>query len=550
MDSSLIFEHDKLDANALRVQGLTGVESLSRPFRFEIELVGPSDAGKPALANDFDPRDLLYTDARVGISSTVDMGGGAKAKKTRWFGGLITSVEFADEQLTGWDVIRLVLEPKLTTLLDENWRSRVVLDSSVINLAQTVMKRAWEGIQEEKDFYVEDNLAKRHEKTGAEALKRDVQPEREYVVQYEESDLDFFQRWLEHEGVYYYFEHRDDRERIVFGDSTAGYATLRASYPYRPSGRGSDGARDEVVRRLVRRVTRLPKEVVLHDYNWRTPDKKQLGAPAKVFDRGQGVHREYNDHFKTKAQGEALAKVRSEELTCREELFSGVSSIATFRPGHVFDMTEHPNGKLNQGYLLLEVRHSATQPQTGSGGAGEVKYENSFTAISAEKVFRPARETDWPSIHGVMHAFVDSTEADAVYADLDDQGRYRVRLPFDEDFAKHADGKGSRFVRMAQPFVAAPGEQPASGFHFPLRKGTEVLISHVDGDPDRPVILGAVPNPDFQSPVNADNRHLSALTTPTGNQIVIDDETGNEGMVIRASSGSRVMNYRSIGRTQ
>jgi len=552
MDSALVFEHEKLDANVLHVQELTGVESLSRPFRFQIELIGHSEPGKHALPNDFEPRDLLYTDARVGISATVDMGGGAKAKKTRWFGGLITEVEFADEQVTGRDIVRLVLEPKLTTILDEHWRSRVVLDSSVIPLAETVMKKAWEGIQEDKDYHVTDALAERHEETGKAALKRDVQPEREYVVQYEETDLDFLQRWLEHEGVYYFFEHKDDRERIVFGDTTGGYASLRSSFPYSPLSRAEgDGARDEVVRRLVRRVSRLPKNVMLHDYNWRTPDKKQLAAPCDVSDRGQGTHREYNDHFKTKAQGETLAKVRSEELLCREERFSGQSSVPSFRPGHVFELSEHPNPNLNQAYLLVEVRHSAKQPQTGSGAAaGEVEYENSFEAIPAKTLYRPARDTDWPVIHGVMHAFVDSTESDAIYADLDDQGRYMVRLPFDEGFAEHADGKGSRFVRMAQPFVAAPGEKPASGFHFPLRKGTEVLISHVDGDPDRPVILGAVPNPDFQSPVNQNNRHESSLTTPTGNQIVIDDQEGNEGMVLRASSGSMYSNYRSLGRTQ
>lgn len=548
-DSALIFEHDKLDEYKLRVQELTGVESLSRPFRFAIELVAPSVDGKPALPADFDPREVLYTDCRVGISATVDMGGGAKATKTRWFGGLITEIEFADEQLTGWNVVRLVLEPKATTLLDEHWRSRILLDASVKTLTETVLKAAWDGIQADKDLHFEDSFAERHKETGAPALKRDVQPERAYVVQYEETDLSFLRRWLEHEGVYYYFEHKNDRERLVFGDSTSGYGSLQASYPYRPAGRGSD-TRDEIVRRFVRRVRRLPKQVVLHDYNWRTPEKKQLASEAPVLDRAQGIHREYNDHFKTKGQGEALAKVRSQELLCREEEFSGESQIPGFRPGHVFSLEEHHNAKLNQDYLLVEVRHSAKQAQMDSGGSGEVEYENSFQAIPATQVYRPARETDWPSIHGVMHAFVDSTEDDAIYADLDEQGRYRVRLPFDEGFNDHAGGKGSRFVRMAQPFVAAPGEQPASGFHFPLRKGTEVLISHVDGDPDRPVILGAVPNPDFQSPVNADNRHLSSLTTPTGNQIVIDDEVGNEGMVLRASSGSMYSNYRSLDRTQ
>ena len=550
-DSQLVFEQDKLPAAQLRVQSLIGVESLSRPFRFEIELVAPVEPGKSALGANFDLRDLLYDEARVGISSTQDMGGGAKAKRTRWFGGVITSVTTADEQKVGWDVVRLTLEPKLTTLLSENWRSRVFLDQSVVGLTRVALKAAFPQVKEDVDLRFEDALAKRHQETGAPARTRETQPEREYVVQYEESDFAFVQRWLEHEGIYYYFEHKDERERLVFGDSSGGYSSLRKSFPYRARGSADDRAdRGEVVRKLSRSLRRLPQRVVLHDYNWRTPSKQQLTSFADVLKRGHGTQREYNDHFKTKAQGEALAKVRSQELSCREDIYEGESQVADFRPGHTFDLTEHPQGRYNQTYLLVEVRHHAEQPQTGTGGAGEVQYSNSFQAIPAAATYRPARDTPWPSIQGVMNAFVDSSESDAIYADIDDHGRYRVRLPFDEAFSEHKDGQGSRFMRMAQPFVAAPGEErPASGFHFPLRKGTEVVLGHVDGDPDRPVILAAVPNPDFQSPVTSDNRHESAISTPAGNQIVIDDRQGDEGIKIRSSSGSVFINYRSVGRT-
>lgn len=549
-DSQLTFEHEKLDSNTLRVQSLTGVESLSRPFRFEIELVAPVEPGKSALGSGFDLRELLYEQARVGISSTEDVGGGARARRTRWFGGVITQVTTADEQLVGWEVLRVTLEPKVTTLLRENWRSRVFLDESVVSLTRKSIKAAWEQAKEDQDLRFEEGLSDRHTETGNPARSRDVQPEREYVVQFEESDLDFVQRWLEHEGLYYYFEHKEERERLVIGDSPGGYAALRKAFPYRPAGRGGDTSRDEVVRRLSRSVQRRPKRVVLHDYNWRTPSKQQLACFADVVERGQGTQREYNDHFKTKGQGEALAAVRSQELLCREDVFAGESQVADFRPGFTFDLTEHPLSSMNQSYLLVEVRHRAEQPQTGTGGAGEVQYSNAFQAIPAKATFRPERLTPWPAIKGVMNAFVDSTESDAVYADIDDQGRYRVRLPFDEAFSEHKDGQGSRFMRMAQPFVAAPGaERPASGFHFPLRKGTEILLGHVDGDPDRPVILSAVPNPDFMSPVTSENRSESAIATPSGNQIVVDDREGDEGIKIRSSSGSTFINYRSLGRT-
>ena len=119
--------------------------------------------------------------------------------------------------------------------------------------------------------------------------------------------------------------------------------------------------------------------------------------------------------------------------------------------------------------------------------------------------YRPPRVTALPRILGLMHARVDG-EQDGTPAPIDDQGRYRVLLPFDG--VGELGGRATRWIRRAQVYAG-----PAYGMHFPLHIGTEVLLAHLGGDPDRPVIVGAVPNPATASPVIDANATQSIVRT-------------------------------------
>src|SRR5690606_3629366 len=105
------------------------------------------------------------------------------------------------------------------------------------------------------------------------------------------------------------------------------------------------------------------------------------------------------------------------------------------------------------------------------------------------------------------------------YAELDAEGRYRVRFLFDT--AERGEGQASKPVRMAQPHSGA-----GYGMHFPLRPGVEVALTCVDGDPDRPMISGTVPNPSTASPVAGGNNARNIIRTGGGNEINIADEDG------------------------
>ncbi|HBP20983.1 MAG TPA: hypothetical protein DEA08_24760, partial [Planctomycetes bacterium] len=375
--------------------------------------------------------------------------------------------------------------------------------------------------------------------SGGASPDREVYPQREYVVQYEETDYDFLCRWLEHEGVFFFFENDGTNEKVVFADTMASYKPVvpgASTYPYRPQARsqgaGSDsGKDDEEVLSFGQRVVRQPKKVALNDYNWRNPASR-LSSTRDVFSEGCGHQTEYNDHYKTPEQGAKLAEVRAQEFHCRSQVYHGQSTCRAFRPGRTFELDEHFRSDFNANFLITRVSHEAEQSiNLEASTVTGATYRNDFEAIPADRDWRPERLTEWPSIKGVMNAKIDSV-GPGDYADLDEEGRYLVRIPFDEAHDETPDGECSRRMRMAQPYAGVD-----SGIHFPLLKGTEVLITHVDGDPDRPVIASAVPNPDTHTPVDQGNNRQNRISTTNGNVIVLDDDPDLPGTFKLCASG-------------
>ncbi len=530
-NQSLKFHSEAIAENALLLTRLTGEEELSGLFRFELELVSTD----PKL----DLEAILYQPAKVGVQ--VRLAGGLKT--FRWFAGCLCELQEL-EQGQGWTSYRAVLVPDLWKLTEFH-RSRIFMDVTVDALVSQVLEDSL-GLQPGVDFELKLDRA-----SDGDPKERDVYPQREYLVQFEESDYALTARWLEHEGIFFFFENDGTTEKVVFADSTSHYKPVvpgASTYRYRPQGRSQTTASDgddvqpEEVLAFGCRMSRQPKQVALNDYNWRDPSL-ELGTVQPVADQGVGRQVEYNDHYKTRAQGAKLAEVRAEEWSGRAAIFSGRSTCRAFRPGRTFELDEHFRDDFNQPYLLTRVRHEAEQAiNLEASTVTGANYENSFEAIPADRAFRPERRTPWPAIRGVIHARVETEDEDDPYAHIDEHGRYRLRFPFDERArgdAAHAAGKASRWVRMAQPYAG-----PEAGFHFPLRPGTEVLVAHIDGDPDRPVITGAVPNAETPSVTHEQNRTLNRIRSAGGSGMTIDDNADNPGIVFQDTTGSFVSDRR------
>jgi type VI secretion system secreted protein VgrG len=501
--SQFLFHSDAVGDDTFLVEAFAFREEMSTPFSLEITLLTTKQPDA------ITPEDMIKNEAFFELKHAVALKSGEAGITSRLVYGMVSSFEMV-EKVREYIRCRVVMVPRLWKL-SLNKGSRVYQDADIEKLVGDELKLDPNSLtSEDFEFKLTGNYSPN-----------------EYVVQYNETDLDFVHRWLEAEGIYYYFAHSDEtKDKIVFADSPEGYLSSIGTYRYRPPGElqslsaeGSFGA-EEAVRKFVCHISKLPASVKLRDYNYRKPSVKNEAESKVEESSGVGIVYEYGDHFKTPAEGAAIAKVRSEEIRCREKVFEGMSDIRPLRPGAVFGLEEHFNSEFNGDYVVLSVNHRMKRTFSAAGILGsQVEYDNDFKCIKSDLVFRPERKTEWPVLL-MMNAVVDAGGS-GEYAEIDDQGRYKVKLPFDCSDAK--DGKASRWIRMAQPYAGAN-----MGMHFPLHKGTEVLLTFIDGDPDRPIISAAVPNPETGSPVKGSNQTHCAIHTGGGIRLDMEDADGNQ----------------------
>lgn len=336
---------------------------------------------------------------------------------------------------------------------------------------------------------------------------------REFVVQYQESDLAFVSRLAEHEGITFFFDHESGVDKMVFTDRNDGFRPLvgHENIPFRARGERRDIYRIESTTRVV------PKAHVVHDYNYRIPLVDPTGNADAPSGFGGGIV-EYGAHCKTPEEALQLAQIRAEETESKHRVFALESDLAWIASAGRFTLEGHP--KLGDTeFLITEVVHAGRFPVTIQGGHQEIPYTNTFQALEAAIPYRPARITPKPRIHGVVNGVIahEIEGTESLFARLDDQGRYLVRLMFDTSQAGDRQ-LVSRRIRMAQPHAGAN-----YGHHFPLKPGTEVLIGFIDGDPDRPIILHTAPNPITPSPVANNSAPAHRIKTATGILIEMKD---------------------------
>ncbi len=343
--------------------------------------------------------------------------------------------------------------------------------------------------------------------------------QRDYTVQYNESDLDFVSRLLEDEGVFYFFDHTGEKDKLVLADAVDGIKPV----PQTPavdligasglSHLAKEGEPPDHVARMRRTQRMVTGKAIIKDYNDRTPGVAVIGKAAKP---GQGEDYHYGPQALNTTEAERIAALRAEMHAAGKIHLEGESICRAFRAGMRFELKD-PQGQSHfQGkYTLLRVVHRGDQREGFEGDQEKIIYANTFQCMPADVVFRPSLRTPKPRVHGILSAKVDGV--DGHYAYLDDDGRYHAKLPF--DLSDNKDGQASLPIRMNQPYGG-----PNYGMHFPLHNGNEIVLAFEDGDPDRPIALGTVPNPGNGSPVNKRNPSESIIRTASGHQIRLDDK--------------------------
>ena len=511
----LRFVSPAVPADSLLPHTVQGREALNQPFSYTIDLVAKTSAPE------VDPAAILAQPATLELLQ----GSGSRQGPTTWLPIRGILAEFAE---TGhghdWIRYRARLVPPLWQL-SLTRRTRVHQQRSVPAVVDGLLAAA-----------------------GLPAIAWDLRgryPEREYILQYQEDDLAFFSRLLEAEGIAWYHRHDPGDTVLVATDHSDGWALVAGdpTIPFRPRHRADGGGEEpaaaqdwfqqEVVDDLARRQQRVPQTVAVRAWNDRTPGH-DLTASATIDPDGAGLAVAADDHLADGDASRRLARLRAEEWRCRQTVFTGGGDQRGFRCGHRFTLESHPRQAFAQDYLLTEVRHEITQALDGGSGAGaSTHYANEFRAQPVTQPYRPPLVTPRPVVSGVLQARVEAPGGGG-YAELDAQGRYRVRLMAVP--AEAAAGANSLPVPMAQPHS---GER--HGFHLPLHDQAEVLLAHVAGDPDRPYIAGTVPNPDTPSVVAAANHTQSIWRSAGQHEVRFEDLQGQEELYLHAPRDLRIV---------
>ncbi|MFY9270508.1 MAG: type VI secretion system tip protein TssI/VgrG [Candidatus Manganitrophaceae bacterium] len=322
------------------------------------------------------------------------------------------------------------------------------------------------------------------------SLKKSYEP-REYVVQYRESDLSFLHRLMVQYGIFFLFEHTEEKHIMVIGDDPVVHLPISGASTviFRPP--GVTGLSDEEHLYDYSYSYEIRSEgVLLRDFDFKKP-RVDLSVDARV-DEGGGNGRlmvyDYPGEYRAPVEGSELARVRLEALQATRELGEGGSDCRRLIAGYRFLLDRHDRDELNREYLILSVSHTGSQPQVLEEEAGKEaggRYQNRFQCIPSETPYRPPLPPTRPSIPGLQTATVVGPEGEEIYTD--EYGRIKIQFHWDREGKK--DEKSSCWVRVKQTWAGN-----GWGTLFLPRVGHEVVVEFEEGNPDRPLVTGSVYN--------------------------------------------------------
>jgi type VI secretion system secreted protein VgrG len=493
----------------LQVLEFSGREAISQPFEFELELVSE----RP----DLDLESLLHHSAFLALSQA---GNGIHGQIYRVAQGE------SGKRLSRYHV---TLRPQLAYLAHRT-NQRIFQHLTVEKIISQVLEE--HGIQANAYQF----------QLGS------IYPEREYCVQYDESDLHFVQRLCEEEGIHYHFQHSEQGHVLVFGDDQTPFPKLAPTAYQQDSGLVAD---QPVIKRFGVRVETRASRVTRRDYDFEKP-KLLMEADAKSEFVPDLEDYDYPGRFTERERGKHLSQRTLERHRHDFELAQGESDQTLLVSGHFLAFTDHPRKSWNDLWLLTEIHHQGKQPQVleesvldlpspfgrGAGGEGQDTtdfiqgYRNHFTATPWTVPYRPSLEHPKPRILGSQSAVVTGPAGEEIHC-----AQYgRIKVQFFWDREGQANDKTSCWLRVSSSWA---GDR-YGGIAIP-RVGMEVLITFLEGDPDQPLVTGCLYHKEhvvpYELPANKTRSVFKTLSSPGGggyNEIRIEDKKGEEQIYIHA----------------
>jgi type VI secretion system secreted protein VgrG len=345
----------------------------------------------------------------------------------------------------------------------------------------------------------------------------------EYCVQYNESAFAFVSRLLESAGIFYFFEHADGRHTLVLGDDSSAFADCPGTATVDYGTYGNAPVQNAVLSCTLEEMVIAGKYAV-DDFGFETPSTDLLGSSDSQVATNGTKRRIYQfpGGFTKKDAAEVLAKVRLEEEETPRKVLRGESLAAGFTAGGKTTLQKHYREDANASYVVSRVSHAAM----------EETYTNSFEAFPSANVFRPRRTTRKPVIAGSQTAIVVGKSGEEIWTDQ--YGRVKVQFHWDQ--LGTSDENSSCWIRVAQGWAGK-----AWGSIFIPRIGAEVVVSFLDGDPDRPLITGSVYNAEqtvpYTLPADQTKSTIKSNVSKGGggfNEIRFEDKKDSEEIFVQA----------------
>jgi len=345
----------------------------------------------------------------------------------------------------------------------------------------------------------------------------------EYCVQYNETAFAFVSRLLEDAGIFYTFEHEDGKHTLVLADASSAFTACpgAATVDYATYGVWQQ---QNIVNSCALEQAVIAGKSAVDDFGFETPSTDLMASTdsTKAIDGSKRRMYEYPAGFVKKDAADGKAKLRMEERESPEKTLRGTSFCRAWFPGAKSTLAKHYRDDVNADYAIARVSHNAS----------ENGYSNAFEAFPADLVYRPSRTTRKPVIPGTQTAIVVGKSGEEIWTDK--YGRVKVQFHWDQKGT--SDENSSCWIRVAHGWAGK-----GWGQMFLPRIGQEVVVSFLEGDPDRPLITGSVYNAEqtvpYTLPTDQTKSTIKSNVSKGGggfNEIRFEDKKDSEEVFVQA----------------
>ena len=502
-DNRLIAIYTTLGPDELLLQGFRGTEGISRLFKFDLVMHSEN-------------RSISF-DSVVGKTATIKVV--LQDGQERFINGIIASFSQGGATST--------FASYTATLVPWFWMLTRTNDCRIF-----------------QNMTVPDIIQKLFQEHGFSDFKNKLHGSyktREYCVQYRETTFNFISRLMEEEGIFYFFEHEQDKHTLVMADSPGEFKPCPNQATARYQSGGNVGKTEDIIIEWSIGQEVRPGKYTVDDFNFEKP-LMDLTADVDGKDPRKFEIYDYPGEYETRDEGERLAGIRMEEEQTPQIVISGSSTCRAFTSGYRFDLNDHYRRDLNKPYTLMSVYHSCdagTNYRSSDGGrTSDFAYVNQFQCVPHPLQVRPPRTAPVPVIHGTQTAIVVGPPGEEIY--VDKYGRVKVQFHWDRE-GKY-DDKSSCWIRVSQNWAGKRW-----GAMFIPRIGQEVIVDFVEGDPDRPIITGRVYNaasmPPYDLPAEKTKSSIKSYSYKGGggfNELRFEDKKGSEQIFIQAQKDQDV----------